>query len=54
MGNVLALVGSKLLQSLVTEKVLIAILIKLGDYLVKRSSNSLDDEVWDEVKKALA
>jgi hypothetical protein len=52
-GTVVARVGSAILTSLLTEKVIIAILIRLGDYLVKRSSNTLDNTVWEEVKKAL-
>ena len=38
---------------MVSEKVLTIILIKLGDFLVTKSSNKLDDVVWSEVKKAL-
>ena len=30
-----------------------AVLIKLGDYFIKKSDNKLDDEIWAEVKKAL-
>ena len=36
-----------------SEKVLKAVLIKLGDYFIKKSDNKLDDEIWAEVKKAL-
>ena len=32
---------------------MIAVLIKLGDWLVKRSENDLDDKIWAEVKQAL-
>lgn len=53
MGNVIATVGSTLLRTLLTEKVIIAILKKLGDWLVKKSSNDLDDTIWTEVKKVL-
>jgi|TARA_Y100000004_G_C8758991_1_gene345702 hypothetical protein len=49
MGKLLATIASKLLS----EKVLIAIVLKLGDWLVKRSSNDLDDKIWAEVSKAL-
>tara|TARA_R100001594_G_scaffold13276_4_gene28729 strand:- start:411 stop:575 length:165 start_codon:yes stop_codon:yes gene_type:complete len=49
MGKILAAVATKLLS----QKVLIAILLKLGDWIVKRSENDLDDKVWAEVKKAL-
>jgi hypothetical protein len=44
---------SKVLTGMLSEKVLIAILLRVGDFLVKKSSNKLDDEVWMEVKKAL-
>ncbi|MHC4616472.1 MAG: hypothetical protein ACYTEQ_01830 [Planctomycetota bacterium] len=53
MGNVIAAVGSALIKALLTEKVVIAIMVRLGDYLVKRSGNTLDDTVWAEVRKAL-
>jgi hypothetical protein len=43
----------KLLTSLGTEKLLKAIILHLGDYLVTKSSNKLDDKLWGEVKKAL-
>ena len=36
-----------------SQKVLMAILLKLGDWIVARSENDLDDKIWDEVKKAL-
>lgn len=44
----------KLLTSLGTEKLLTAILIHLGDALVKKTSNDLDDKLWGEVKKSLS
>jgi len=53
MGNVIAAVGTRLLTALLTEKVLISIVIRLGDWLVKRTTNDLDDSVWNEVKTAL-
>ena len=49
MGKILGTVATKLLS----EKVLIVIVLKLGDWLVKRSSNELDDKIWAEVSKAL-
>ena len=49
MGAILGGIATKLLS----QKVLIAILLKLGDWIVKRSENELDDKIWDEVKKAL-
>jgi len=54
MGGVIASVGSTIIKTLLTEKVMIRILIKLGDYLVSSSKNKLDDQVWAEVKKVLA
>tara|TARA_R100000808_G_C2059361_1_gene91467 strand:+ start:36 stop:194 length:159 start_codon:yes stop_codon:yes gene_type:complete len=50
MGTILTAVATRLLS----QKVLIAILLKLGDWIVKRSENDLDDKIWDEVKKALS
>ena len=47
------LIVSKLLTSLLSEKILISVLLKVGDFLVAKSSNNLDDEIWIEVKKAL-
>ena len=48
---------SAILTAIITrmfsQKVLIAILLKLGDWIVARSENDLDDKIWDEVKKAL-
>ena len=49
MGAMLAGIATKMLS----QRVLIAILIKLGDWLVARSENDLDDKVWAEVKGAL-
>ena len=42
-----------LLTGVLSEKVLIAVLLRVGDFLVAKSSNELDNEVWAEVKKAL-
>tara|TARA_R100001591_G_scaffold101680_1_gene108466 strand:+ start:1616 stop:1768 length:153 start_codon:yes stop_codon:yes gene_type:complete len=47
------IVLSKLLTGLLSEKILKAVLLKLGDHLIKKSTNKLDDEIWAEVKKAL-
>ena len=49
MGALLGSIATKMLS----QKVMIAILLKLGDWLVSRSENQLDDKVWEEVKKAL-
>tara|TARA_R110002020_G_scaffold110582_6_gene255371 strand:+ start:865 stop:1020 length:156 start_codon:yes stop_codon:yes gene_type:complete len=42
-----------ILKSFMTEKVLKAIMITLGDYLVKSSKNKLDDVLWAKVKGVL-
>ena len=49
MGALLGGIATKILS----QKVMIAILLKLGDWIVARSENDLDDKVWAEVKKAL-
>jgi|TARA_S200002703_G_scaffold148869_1_gene145964 hypothetical protein len=43
----------KLLTKLGTEKVLKSIVLTLGEYLVTKSSNKLDDKLFAEIKKAL-
>jgi hypothetical protein len=40
-------------KTLFTEKIIKSVLITLGDYLVKKSSNKLDDMLWEKVKVAL-
>ncbi len=50
MGAILSAIATKMLS----QKVLIAILLKLGDWLVKRSENDLDDKIWAEVRKSLS
>ena len=49
MGAILGAIATKMLS----QKVMIAILLRLGDWLVDRSENDLDNKVWAEVKKAL-
>ena len=49
MGALLGGIATKIF----TKIVLIAIVLKLGDWLVTKSENQLDDKVWLEVKKAL-
>ena len=44
----------KLLAKLATEKLLKAIVLHLGQHLVTKSSNKLDDKLFAEIKKALA
>ena len=53
MGKILVSMASIIISKIFTEKILIKILIKLGDFLVKKTTNDLDDKVWGEVKKAL-
>jgi len=40
-------------KTILTEKVLKAIVIALGEYLVRSTKNKLDDIAWAQVKKAL-
>ena len=40
-------------KTILTEKMMKAVLIMLGDYLVASSKNELDDKIWDKVKKTL-
>ena len=49
MGAILGSIATKMLS----QKVLIAIFLKLGDWLIGSSENKLDDKIWEEVKKAL-
>ena len=42
-----------LTKTIFTEKILKSVLVILGDYLVKSSSNKLDDALWSKVKKIL-
>ena len=44
----------KILAKLGTEKLLKAIVLHIGEALVARSSNKLDDKLFAEIKKALA
>jgi hypothetical protein len=49
MGPIIAFIT----KTLLTEKIIKAVVIGLGDYLVKSSKNKLDDIAWAQVKKAL-
>ena len=40
-------------KGLIPEKLLIRIVIALGDLLVKSTDNKLDDKVWKKVKSLL-
>ena len=50
MGALLGAVATRMLS----QKVLIAVLLRLGDWLVARSENDLDDKIWAEVRKSLS
>ena len=41
-------------KTFLTEKIMKAVMIALGDYLVASSKNKLDDKLWDKVKKIIA
>jgi|TARA_R100001594_G_scaffold137881_1_gene181200 VIT1/CCC1 family predicted Fe2+/Mn2+ transporter len=43
-----------LTKTFLTEKIMKAVMIALGDYLVASSKNKLDDKLWDKVKKIIA
>ena len=40
-------------KTLLTEKILKAVVCYLGDYLVGSTKNKLDDKLWEQVKKNL-
>ena len=48
-GTILAF----LTKTFFTEKIIKAVLLALGDHLVKSSKNKLDDIVWNKVKGKL-
>lgn len=45
------LILAKIVKSMFSESILKQIFIVVGDYLVKSSKNTLDDKIWDAVKK---
>ena len=49
MASILAFIT----KTFFTEKIIKAVVIALGDYLVKSSKNKLDDVAWLQVKKVL-
>ena len=49
MGTIIAFIT----KTLLTEKIIKAVVVVLGDYLVKSSKNKLDDVLWVKVKKVL-
>ena len=42
-----------ILKSFLSEDIIKAIVVALGDYLVAKSSNQLDDKLWAKVKEKL-
>ena len=42
------------LKSLFSEEMIKSVVIALGDYLVSKSSNKLDDKLWAQVKNRLS
>jgi len=42
-----------MLKKLFSEDVIKGIVVALGDYLVEKSTNKLDDKLWSKVKKTL-
>ena len=49
MASILAFIT----KTFFTEKIIKAVVVVLGDYLVKSSKNKLDDVLWVKVKKVL-
>tara|TARA_Y100000401_G_C8164507_1_gene145982 strand:- start:70 stop:222 length:153 start_codon:yes stop_codon:yes gene_type:complete len=42
-----------ILKSLFSEDIIKAVVVALGDYLVAKSTNDLDDKLWAKVKTKL-
>jgi hypothetical protein len=51
--NIMPAIMAFIVKTFFTEKIVKAIVIALGEYLVKSSKNKLDDIAWAQVKKAL-
>ena len=49
----LASVAGALLSKLLTDKFLIRLFVRIGEYLVKKTKNDLDDKVMGDVREAL-
>ena len=43
-----------ILKSLFSEEMIKSVVMALGDYLVSKSSNKLDDKLWAQVKNRLS
>jgi hypothetical protein len=53
MGTIVAAILKTLLTKLVTEKVLIGVFLHIAASLVAKTSNTLDDKLFEEIKDAL-
>lgn len=53
LGTILVGVVARIGKTLLTERVIINLVIVLGDWLVKRTSNDLDDKAFKVFKEAL-
>tara|TARA_R100001082_G_scaffold108102_1_gene82908 strand:+ start:1769 stop:1921 length:153 start_codon:yes stop_codon:yes gene_type:complete len=42
------------LKSIFSEEMIKSVVVALGDYLVSKSSNKLDDKLWAQVKNRLS
>ena len=42
------------LRSIFSEEMIKSVVVALGDYLVSKSSNKLDDKLWAQVKNRLS
>jgi len=51
--NTMAGILAFITKTFFTEKIIKAVVITLGDYLVKSTKNKLDDIAWLQVKKVL-
>ncbi len=43
-----------ILKSIFSEEMIKSVVVALGDYLVSKSSNKLDDKLWAQVKNRLS
>ncbi len=52
-GPVIASVGSTIISSILTKRVIMLVVLKLMDYLVASTDTNLDNELWKEIKEAI-
>lgn len=50
--SVTVLIGV-LIKLLLSERVVIGLMIRMGDWIVKRTTNTLDDEAWVPIREEL-